>query len=152
MAGRLIGRIRYVRLMHDNSFKSKSLEDNVYFTLRDIFLNGYLEHCYTANYFNGLLTNNISFEERKENFEYANVLHDYNSDYTKKLYNWLYYLNGNMFDFKEPYEDEEIDMSKYMNIDDWWAQFLELNKKLEEQLEKHNKLKPENIGRKCNIL
>jgi hypothetical protein len=38
MAGRLIEGIRYIGLMNDNSFKSKSLEDNVYFTLRDIFL------------------------------------------------------------------------------------------------------------------
>lgn len=141
MAGILIDGINYVGLMNDNSFKSKSLEDNVYFTLRDIFWNGCLDDCYTANYFNGLLTNNISFEERKAKFEYANVLHDYNSDYTKKLYYWLSHLNGDMFDFKNPYEDDEINMSKYMNYDDWWVQFQELIKKLEEQLEQLEKHK-----------
>jgi hypothetical protein len=85
MAGRLIDGIRYIGLMNDNSFKRKSLEDNVYFTLRDIFWNGEVDDLMTANHFNGILTNNICYEDRSKNFNYANILYDYESDYTKKL-------------------------------------------------------------------
>ena len=86
MAGRLINSVKHVGLLNDNAFKSKSLEDNVYFTLRDIFWNGSPDDCFSANHFNSLLTNGVSFEERGENFRYTNVLYDYNLDYTKKLY------------------------------------------------------------------
>jgi len=155
MACRLIDGIKYVGLMNDNSFKSKSLEDNVYFTLRDIFLNGEIDDIMSANHFNGLLTNNISFGERDAKFEYTNLLYDYNSDYTQKLYDWLACLTGykltskpnrwknSMFDFENPDEDDEIDMSRYMKYDDWWDQLQELIKKLEEQLEKHKKWEEE---------
>jgi hypothetical protein len=145
MAGRLIDGIRYVGLMNDNSFKSKSLEDNVYFTLRDIFWNGDTKQCDTANYFNGILSNNIAFEDRDENFKYANVLYDYNSDYTHKLYNRLSRMDhkNSLFDFKKLEEGEDFDMSEYIKYDDWWEQFQELIKNLEEQLIKHKSV-PEN--------
>lgn len=161
MAGRLINGIQYVGLMNDNSFKSKSLEDNVYFTLRDIFWNGDINDVFSANYFNSLLTNNISFEERKDNFNYTNILYDYNLDYTKKLFNWLSRLSGyngtdtrknSLFEFLELEENEEIDMTEYMKYDDWWDQFQELMKKLEEQLEKHEKWKEEDVERDCDRL
>lgn len=42
--------------MNDNTLKSKSLEDNVYFTLRDIFWNGDYDQCISANYYNGITT------------------------------------------------------------------------------------------------
>jgi hypothetical protein len=165
MAGRLINGIRYVGLMNDNSFKSKSLEDNVYFTLRDIFWNGDIDDVMTANHYNGLLTNGVSFEERNKNFKYASILYDYNSDYTKKLYNWLIRLTGykrnstnvngrkdRMFEFLELEEGEVIDMSEYMKYDDWWDQLQELMKKLEEQLEKHKTWEEEDVGRDCDRL
>jgi hypothetical protein len=162
MAGRLIDGIRYVGLMNDNSFKSKSLEDNVYFTLRDIFWNGCPDDCFAANHYNSLLTNCILFEKRGANFEYTNILYDYNLDYTKKLYDWLSCLTGykltskpngwkdSMFDFENPDEDDEIDMSRYMKYDDWWDQLQELIKKLEEQLEKHKKWEEEEDKKKMN--
>ena len=152
MAGRLIDGIRYVGLMNDNSFKRKSLEDNIYFTLRDIFWNGEIDDLMTANHFNGLLTNCVSFEERDKNFQYANILYDYESDYTKKLYDWLsrltgYKLNSKpnvwkdiMFEFREvEIEEDEFDMDYYIKYDVWWDQLQELIKKLECQLEKHKK-------------
>lgn len=149
MAGRLIDGVRYVGLMNDNSFKSKSLEDNVYFTLRDIFWNGDLYDLMSANHFNGLLTNHISFEDRDEQFKYVNLLYDYNSNYTQDLYNWLIRLTGynkliskaSMFYFQEVEEDEVIDMEQYMKYEDWWNQLQELIRELEEQLEKHKKWK-----------
>ena len=141
MAGRLIDGIKYIKLMNDNNFKKKSLEDNVYFTLRDIFMNiRDFDRCISANYYNGILTNDVSFEERDSNFRYSNVLYDYNLDFTKKLYNWIEHLSKYkhcIFDFDKPEEQEEIDMSKYMNYDEWWEQFIDLREKLKEQLEKH---------------
>ena len=143
MAGRLINGIKYIGLMNDNSLKSKSLEDNVYFTLRDIFWNGDCDDLSRANYYSGLLTNNISFEMRNDSFEYTNLLHDENSDFTQKLYNWLtrsnlYDLNLiklGYFDFDEPEEDEEINMDHYMKYDDWWVQFEDLLNKLKSLLD-----------------
>jgi len=165
MAGRLIDGIRYVSLINDNSFKSKSLEDSVYFTLRDIFWNGEIDDVMSANHYNGLLTNNVSFEERDANFEYTNVLYDYNSDYTQKLYDWLSRLTGykltstnvngwkdSMISFRKVEDNEVIDITQYMKYDDWWDQLQELMKKLEEQLEKHKKWEEEDIGRDCDRL
>jgi hypothetical protein len=165
--------IKYIGLMNDNSFKSKSLEDNVYFTLRDIFWNCCFDDVISANHYNGLLTNNVSFEERDNNFRYSNLLYDYNSDFTKKLYNWLLRLTGitstkpngwkdSMFQFlnmDKPnaysdhwLNDEEIDMATYMNYDDWWDQLKELIKKLKEQLEKHKKWEADDVQRDCDRL
>ena len=145
MAGKLINDIKYVCLMNNNSFKSKSLEDNIYFTLRDIFWNGNVEECMTSNHFNRLLTNNIAFEERNNNFNYSNILYDYKSNFTRHLYNWIYSITkveltyNRLFEFLKPEKDEEIDMSEYIKYDDWWDQLLDLRKKLKEHLEKYNK-------------
>ena len=39
MAGKIIDGVKYILLYNENYPKNKSLEDNVYFTLRDIFCN-----------------------------------------------------------------------------------------------------------------
>ena len=130
--------------------------------MRDIFWNGEIDDLMTANHFNGLLTNGVSFEERDKNFQYANILYDYESDYTKKLYDWLSRLTGyklsskpngwkdSMFEFREV-EQDEIDMSEYMKYDDWWVQLQDLIKKLEEQLKYLNKLEAEDSDRQEKI-
>lgn len=146
MAGRLINGVKYVGLYDDNKLKSKSLEDTIYFTLRDIFWNGEPRDCVISNMFNKSLSNGIRFEDRDENFEYADVLYDYTSDYTKKLYNWLLTKDKNsLFEFVELKKDEEIDMAEYMNYDVWFVQFKELIKKIEEQLAKHKKWEAEDV-------
>lgn len=106
--------------------------------MRDIFWNGSCDDCCTANYYNGLLTNNISFEERDESFHYTDVLHNENSDFIQKLYIWLtrYGVYGleltkmkhGYFDFDQV--EDEINMNEYMLFDDWWNQFEELLNKL----------------------
>ena len=64
---RLIGGVKYLQLCNLNELKKLSLEDNVYFTLRDIFLNyGYSYDMLRANDFNDKLTNNICYENRIE--------------------------------------------------------------------------------------
>ena len=163
MTGILIDDIKYIFITYDKSLKSKSLEDNVYFTLRDIFWNGNFNDSCCANHFINLLTNGIYFEEQDENFNYSSLLYEYNSDYTQNLYNWLTSLTGynntskvyerkdNLFRFQKiEYleEGEEIDMSEYMKYDDWLEQLQELMKKLEEQLEKH-RIWEEALDRDC---
>jgi hypothetical protein len=128
MAGRLINGEKYVGLMNDHSFKSKSLEDNIYFTLRDIFWNGNVDDCMQANGFNGVLTNNICFEDRTEHFAYSTILHDANSNFAARLLAWLsYFARHEMFDFELPDDDDgEINMSTYIKYDSWREHVAEL--------------------------
>ena len=144
--GRLINGVKYIHLMNDNEFKKKSLYDNVYFTLRDIFANAdSADTIMEANYFNGRLTNNICFEERTERFQYSNELHQ--KDYVERLQRWLKHFGIYYFEFIEPEEDEDIDMKEYIKWDDWWVQFEELRKLIDEQYEKCCIWEEENIGR-----
>jgi len=133
--GRIIDSVKYIHLMNDNELKKKSLYDNVYFTLRDIFANAHsADICMKSNSFNSHLTDGICFEDRTEIFQYSNKLHQ--KDYLKHLLRWLEYFNVQYFEFEEPQEDEEIDMKEYMKWDDWWLQFEELRILLDEQYEK----------------
>ena len=60
---RIFNDIKYLQLANENHLKSKSLEDNVYFTLRDIFNNvSGFDNCMEANVFNDALTNGISYQ------------------------------------------------------------------------------------------
>lgn len=148
---RIIDDVKYVCLMNDNDFKKISLYDNVYFTLRDIFANsGTYGTVMEANYFNGILTNNIYFEDRTENFKYSNELHQ--SEFVRQLQNWLNNLDIYDFEFEEPTEDEEIDMKEYMKWDDWWVQFEELRKLINEQYAKCLRWEEEDIERDTDRL
>lgn len=150
---RLIDWIKYIKLFNSREFKKKSLEDNVYFTLRDIFLNhGYLEDVFRANNFNTKITNNVCYEERKPNFEYTNLLMD--KTFLISLIEWMKTIHILDFEFETPeqymkdyepnskdYLDEldpyyNVDMSEYIALDDWMNEFNGLIKKLEIQLEK----------------
>ena len=151
MSGRLINGIKYMYINDDNDFKKKSLYDNVYFTLRDIFCNcNSLDTCFQANDYNSLLTNNIYFEDRTEKFRYTNVL--YEKDYVERLQSWLKHFNIHYFEFEEPEEDEEIDMKEYMKWDDWWVQFINLKQLIDEQYKKYCKWEEEDVGRDCDRL
>lgn len=157
MAARLINGIQYVKLANDNSLKNNSLEDNIYFTLRDIWLNAEcIDYCYETNHFNSILTDNICYEDRKEDFKYSNILYDHNSNYLTELYEWFAYIDGRLdklkyktptdykcllFTFEIPHEDEEINMNKYMRANEWWIQLVNLVDQLEELLEKQKEQK-----------
>lgn len=124
---------KYIGLYDDNNLKQLSLNDNVYFTLRDIFRNtGSCNIATEANDYNTLLTNGIYLGDRKDNFQYTNVLHQLK--YVNKLRNWL-----NRFD-EDYFDVEEFDKCKngviYMKFDDWWKQFEELRDLIDEQYEK----------------
>lgn len=133
--GRIINGVKYIHLVDDNDFKKKSLYDNVYFTLRDIFANANsVDTVMETNSFNLHLTDGVCFEDRTETFKYSNTLQE--TDYVKRLQYWLKYFNIYYFEFIEPEEDENINMDTYMKFDDWWVQFEELRRLIDEQYEK----------------
>lgn len=135
MSGRLINGIKHMYINDENDFKKKSLEDNVYFTLRDIFRNcDSIDTCFEANSFNARLTGDVCFEDRTDKFKYTNVL--YEKDYVESLHMWLKYFNEYYFEFLELEEGEEIEYVTYVKFDDWWVHFEELRQLIEQQYEK----------------
>ena len=75
----------YIYIMDDPAWKTKSLNDNVYFTLRDIYANvNNTDTCYEATEFTKLLTNGIlsnpiiyyttTTTTTTNNYEYTNTI------------------------------------------------------------------------------
>lgn len=128
-----INDIKYICLYNNNELKKISIEDNVYFTLRDIFLNA--DTCdisLECNYFNSKLTNGICFEDRDNTFKYTNILN--NKHYLTQLINFLNNIDKHWFDFdKKDCENFIIDKGEYIKFNDWWIQFEELKKTLLEK-------------------
>jgi hypothetical protein len=149
---RLISGTKYLKLHNPNEFKQKSLEDNVYFTLRDIFLNyGIVDYVMRSNYFNSELSSNISFEERDIDFKYTDNLMD--EKYLTNLIKFFKSIYPSEFEFETPeqywnkdkntneYKQElewyyNVDINNYIKLNDWMEQFNELIKELEIRLEK----------------
>ena len=127
MNTRIFDDIKYLQLCNENHLKNKSLEDNVYFTLRDIFNNiSGLDYCMEANGFNCKLTNGIYYEERID-FTYTNVLND--KTYIRELSKWLSYIQKCDFEFEAMDTEEKewyCNTKNLFKFDDWWLQFEEL--------------------------
>lgn len=128
MSTRLIHGIKYLESCDDNNLKELSLENNVYFTLRDIFWNISATHyLLQANEFNEKLTNNICYDDRTDNFQYTDVLND--KSFINKLSIWLNTINISDFEFEIPDDDEDkdlyynVDLIYYIKFDDWLRQF-----------------------------
>lgn len=118
--GLIINNVKYILLQGENieKLKKESLEDNIYFTLRDIFFNA--EDVRTidiVNNFNRRLTNNICYEVRKSDFHYSNVLS--NEEFVKELLKFLNRINENYFIYNIVDDISEINLNNYMKIDDW---------------------------------
>lgn len=124
--------IKYMYIGHNNDLKKKSLEDKLYFTLRDIFWNaGPSDVCMTANAYNAMLTNNICFEERSDCFQYKKL----EKDELEKISRWLKYIKKNGWvEFLAPEEGEEIIEEEYMKFDDWWVEFINLRELIDTRL------------------
>ena len=153
MSGRIINGIKYIRLCNDNDFKKKSLNDNVYFTLRDIFVNAEsYDDIMAANLYNNKITGDVYFEDRTERFQYSNEL--YQKYFVERIQRWLKRFNIHYFEFAEPEDDDLrfVDEKKYMKFDDWWVQFEELRKLIDEQYEKCCRWEEEDVGRDCDRL
>ena len=127
MATRVFNNIKYLQLVNENNYKNKSLEDNVYFTLRDIFANvSGIDWFMEANGFASELTCGVSYEDRTSDFAYSNALKD--NDFIYRLSNWLNCLQKSDFDFDYNTEDDEwyYDTKNLFKFEDWWSQLEEL--------------------------
>jgi hypothetical protein len=126
--GIIVNGTKYMRLCNNNDLKKQSLYDNLYFTLRDIFVNSETyDTCTIANMFSGELTGGIRFEVRTENFKYTNVLNQH--DFVKKILRFLKTIkNEYWFDFSKPEDSFSINdiNQEYIKFIDWWMQFKEL--------------------------
>ncbi len=138
---RIINGIKYFQHFNDNNIKSLSLEDNVFFTLSEIFYNmSELHYIMEANIFNNELSGSICFEDRKSDFKYRDVLND--KLFVDRLHVSLNNIKKSDFEFEEPYDkadDEEkywyYDMKLLIKFDDWWSQFEELKDLIKNRLD-----------------
>lgn len=144
MVGRIIDNEEYIELLFNNDLKSKSFEDNIYYTLRDIFWNCDEDYdLIMSNKFNKILINkNNPFE----NFEYGDVLYDYCSEFTQELYDYLKNFTKDRIYFIEDSLEKNKKDFNYIKFHDWWCQLQQLVKKLEEQLEKHKMWEQEDLN------
>ena len=145
--GKIINGIKYMCIHDVDEYKKKSLNDQFYYTLRDIFWNtDSFDVMMTINEFNYMLTDGISFESRTNTFQYTNIL--YQKTELKKILRFINRVEQTgWFDFIE-LKDEDKDKDKdeenesideeYILFDDWWKQFEELRKLLKEQYKKMN--------------
>jgi hypothetical protein len=130
--GILYNGTKYLYLINDNTLKQKSLEDNIYFTLRDIFTNiDDFQFAMEANIINDQLTNGILYQERTEDFSYSTILMN-DLSFIDKLKRWLSSICEYYFDFEEV--EEDIDLDNYLLWEVWILQLQELIKVLEEKI------------------
>ena len=133
MSGIIYDGKKYMKLCNDHQLKFLSLEDNVYFLLRDIFLNiSGIDYIMEANSFNRTLSGGIFYEDRNDDFKYTNELDS--KYYLYKLVNWLNYIDKSDFEFSNPDPDEEINIKDYLLFDVWWYGLEKLKKKLNDKL------------------
>ena len=136
--GLIIDNVKYLSLAAPSlslkGLKKNSLDDNVYCTLRDIFRN--LEKCYLCmhvNAFSEVLTCGHHYDKKPDNYEYSDALYD--KKYLENLIRWLDMLNESdlLFEKLEEENTANIDMSRYMKFDEWWADLEETKLLLKQQ-------------------
>lgn len=131
---KIINGIKYIELFDSNELKNKSLEDNVYYTLKDIIYNGEEDDIAASNY----LIKNLKKTDTNVNYqEYSNILYDYNSDFTQKLYNYMCKFSITKINLIEENVQKLNSDKKYIKLDEWIIQFNNLTQKINEQLKKH---------------
>jgi hypothetical protein len=121
--------VKFIKTMDNNDLKKKSLEDTVYFTLRDILFN--VEEpalILEATIFMDTLTKGICLENRKENFRYSKILE--NKTFVFELYVWLFSLLKSNFIFETNYHAVALD--GFMLFDKWIDQLNELIEEIDE--------------------
>ena len=112
--------MKYICLQYDNNLKKKSLEDNVYYTLIDIYNNAASS---------GLILRVYDFNRFLKDKEYTRILYD--KEYLSVLINMLKHVSEDSFDFI-------VDDGEYIRLDDWLSQFEELKQTLNRR---YNELK-----------
>ena len=120
--------IKYILLCTPNEFKFNSLNDNIYFTLRDIFLNvSNADDALTANKYNTYITNGIYYEDRNSDFKYIDFLSDKHMKIC--IYRFIcsiYKSSFNNFELIEDENDWNLIKDSVITLDIWWNQFKEL--------------------------
>ena len=130
MAGIYYNNQKYIKLSHSHHLKFISLGNNIYFTLLDIIQN---TNCkILANelkQYNFRLTNNISYEDRNDTFQYSDDIS--NKPFLKSVYRCISVIHKT-YDFNffleldegiEIIHDEPYitcDNINYINYDIWW--------------------------------
>jgi hypothetical protein len=123
----LYDEIEYIGLSEEHALKFRSLEDDVYFTLRDLFLNVLdIDDVMMTREFCIDLTNDIPYEDRTDTFQYTDALSDKN--YNKRLSDWLNSIDKKCFEFKPPQKDDVVDLKEYIPFDEWYNHFNYLRK------------------------
>lgn len=100
--------MKYIYLEYDDKLKKKSLEDNVYYTLIDIFNNASSSN---------LILRVYDFNRALRPDGYTRILYD--KEYVLVLMNMLKHISQSSFEFV-------IEDGVYIKLDDWWVQFEEL--------------------------
>ena len=124
---------KWICLSEQHADKSKSLEDNVYFTLREFFMHAdTYDMCRSANYFNARLTGNICLEDRPPGFTYTNRLHD--PEFVSKLDEWLFRVTPLWLD---PVTDANFESGTaagtLLPLEQWWNQFETMRDRVRER-------------------
>ncbi len=133
MSIKIINNIKYIKTLDDNNFKKISLEDNIYFTLRDIFANiSTIDYFLHTNKLNNILTNNICYEDRTCDFKYANMLNNksFIIELRKLLKRIMIPYDFDIIklcdDFTDDEKNEYNNITNWIIFDEWITQFNEL--------------------------
>ena len=135
MVGVTLNNNRYIMVCNKQILKLKSLEDNLYFTIREIFFNIEPEFKINkANYINSKLSNGIPYEDRNDKFEYYKLTND--SNFVISILDFLNSIKQSDFTF--PYDNSEHELeldietlnSEFICFDLWWNQLEELKQLL----------------------
>ena len=130
--------LEFIEVYNKKYLKTLSLEDETYFTMRDIMWHSDCGYTFCANIFNPLLSNNIYYEDRTINFTYTNVLNNLN--FIKNLHNFVKTITPSKVRMNCRYlkniikegktMDDYFDKDKYMLFDEWWEDFENFRKKI----------------------
>jgi len=113
--------MKYIYLQYDNAHKNKSFEDNVYYTLIDIFNNASSSNLVLRVHdFNNFLKNDKG---------YTRILYD--KEYLSLLIHILQHVNESSFEMI-------LDDGDYIRMSDWLIQFEELKSLLAERYRQAN--------------
>lgn len=125
--------VKYMEIINNRELKLKSLEDNLFCKLNDIYFNiDNLDYTEEADYFNLILTNGITFPQRTESFHYSNIIH--NKLYLREIIKFLKNISESdfYFDIIQPYEF--ITLDDYLEFNIWIKELNDLVSILESKL------------------
>lgn len=129
MAGKSIEGVKHMCLMESNCLKFKSLEDNLYFTLRDIFWNAKDETALKSHHFYSLLAGNVRLEDRTIDFKYSSILNEHSGEYIEDVCCFFQDCLENkvfVFDGDNYWSNNDHNPEEYMPFSDWRCQLIKL--------------------------